>query len=238
MPPNIGEDFLIEMVKVDDTQTLCRLLQNQTLTPETTEAFIHMLVDRVTTLTRERKEKLQDIFSQGLYEVLKADIKTLHNWLSEQPTIGVENAEAVVKLLCESLRTVPYFKAASETDMVAAFDNNLENLLLLDEKPSCMDILLPMRIWRVADEYAVISRTIVDIEVLAGKGLSDVARQAYVSYGRMPDPLVQMTHETRAGAIQWAGRAYNNKPEMAKKYEVYTKEKMAALRKGLDLLNA
>ena len=230
VPPSMGEDFVIEMSKIDDSKTLAKLLVNKKLTKEQAVSFIETLVDTLATLTKERKDQLDDLFKKGLKGIMREDIKSLHSWMiSQAPQVPKEDSDAVLELLMKTLEKEPYFTGVGSV-LSAAIDNNCDNLILVNGKPSFIDIMPPMYIWRVVDEYATISRTIVDIEVLGGKELGEVARAAYAKYQRDIPPAVRLVHELRAAGIQWPYRYMLKQDDAAAKFGAYAKQKMQELK--------
>lgn len=230
VPPNMGEDFVIEMSKIDDSQTLTKLLLNNQLNKDNAASFIDALVDTLAVLTKERKNQLASLFEKGLYSIMQENTKSLHDWMLGVPDrVPKEDSDAVAAILSKGLEKEPYFKTIANTDLSAAIDNNCDNLLLLNGKPSFIDIMPPMVVWRVVDEYATISRAIVDIEVLGTEELGDAARAAYAKYQRDIPTTARLMHELRAACIQWPYRYMLKQDEVAAKFGEYAKKKMAEL---------
>lgn len=230
VPPSLGSDFVIEMTKIDDTKTLTKLLLENALTKEQVSAFIETLVDTLATLTRERREKLQELFDKGLLEIMRENTKSLQDWMTLQnPKVPKEITDTVYEALSQALETESYFKTVRAEELSAALDNNSDNLILLHGKPSFIDIMPPMTVWRVVDEYATISRLIVDIEVLGGKELGDAAREAYIKHQKNIPEIAQRMHELRAASIQWSYRYMLGQDEVAEKFGTYAKNKLSEL---------
>lgn len=230
VPPNLGEDFAIEMSKIDDEQTLTKLLKRGEITTNHTKDFIASLVDTLAMLTRERRQKLDHLFQRGLYNIMVDNTQSLYDWMVSEKSFDETIAKEIFDTLSKSLEAVPYFKELPIEHLSAAFDNNCDNLILLNGKPSYIDILSPMEVWRVVDEYATVSRTIVDIEVIQSRELGKIARDAYSSYKRDLPKIAMLSHELRAAAIQWPYRYMINQPDLAEKYGEYTKEKLKELK--------
>jgi aminoglycoside phosphotransferase family enzyme len=229
-----GEDFVIEMSKIDDSKTLTKILLNGELTDTLAVDFIDSQVDTLATLTRERRQKLNHLFQRGLLEIMKDNTQSLFDWMLTEPKVSREDAETVKTLLMEGLEREIYFKSFSISDLSAAFDNNCDNLIVVNDKPSFIDILSPMEVWRVVDEYATISRTIVDIEVLQGEQVGLIARNTYSKYGRNIPKVAMLMHELRAAAIQWPYRYMIKQDDLAIKFGVYTKNKMQELKNEMN----
>lgn len=234
VPFGLGEDFVIEMSKIDDSQTLTKILLRSELTKKNTEDFIDALVDALENLTKERRQKLNHLFERGLKKIMLDDIQSLYDWMLTESRVTKLDSDAVRDLLIEAVHTEPYFSSTDMGSLSAAFDNNCDNLILIDGKPSFIDILSPMEEWRVVDEYATVSRTIVDIEVLQSGELGKLARAKYEEYGRDIPIIAKLTHELRAAAIQWPYRYMIKQGDIAEKFGEYTKNKMRELRTELD----
>ncbi len=229
VPPTMGEDFIIEMSRIDDTQSLTKLLIDNTLTPAQVKQFIDVLVDTLAVLTRERRERLGHLFKKGLLQIMTEDVESMHLWLYDaQPYVTKKEADDIAGILRRAVAQEAYF--ASATELGAAIDNNSDNLLLVDGHASFIDIMPPMVIWRVVDEYATIARTIVDIEVLGNHNLSAAARTAYAHYGRTLPPVAALVHEIRGACIPWSYRHNLNQNETAEKFGSYAKEKVQELK--------
>ena len=87
----------------------------------------------------------------------------------------------------------------------------------------------PMFVWRVVDEHATVSRTIVDLQVLGNGELGDTARAAYAKYQRDIPPTARLMHELRAACIQWPYRYMLKQDSMAVKFGAYAQKKMVEL---------
>lgn len=231
VPFSAGEDFVIEMSRIDDSKTFTKLLINNQLTKSDIEGFVEALVATVRTLTRERRDQLDFLFHKGLLEIMRENTKSLHDWmLSQAPRVPKDDCDTVYELLTRVLESEVYFKDIQPTELSCAIDNNCDNLILLNGKPSFIDIMPPMVVWRVVDEYATVSRLIVDVEALAGPELGEVARATYARYGDVLPPAVRLMHEIRAAGIQWPYRYMLGQDAVAERFGVYTKKKIEELR--------
>ena len=230
VPPTMGKDFLIEMSRIDDSQLLTKLLLDGKLTEKQVVLFIDALIDVLRILTAERKGHLAHLFNKGLPQIMCEDIQTFNTWMREREThIKKEDSDALIAILEKALAQEPYFTEATRGLLSAAIDNNSDNLLLLNHKPSFIDIMPPMEIWRVVDEYATIARTIVDIEVLGESKLGEVARERYKKYNRDIPPRAKLVHELRGAGIQWSYRHALGQHDIAERFGNYTKAKMEEL---------
>ncbi len=235
VPATQGEDFIIEMSRIDDSKTLTKLLSNASLRPELTAQFVDALVDILGVLTKERSAQLKHLFDKGLYAIMQEDIKSLRSWLYDSSEhIPKQTTDEIIEVLLRAFEKEPYFTSIDTLQLSAAIDNNSDNMLLVDGRPSFIDIMPPMDIWRVVDEYATISRLFVDIEVLGNKKLGDVARAAYAKYQRDIPPVACLMHELRAACIQWPYRYMLKQDDVAKKFGEYAQKKMAELETALS----
>jgi aminoglycoside phosphotransferase family enzyme len=230
MPHLLGGDFMIEMSVIDDSKTLTKLLIENRLEEKDVAPFIDTLIDTLATLTIERKNKLGFLYEKSLVQIIKDDIETLFVWMMDtSPKIPQGDSEHLKNTLFAAIDAEPYFKVAKPEEYSAAIDANSDNLLLLEGKPSMIDIMPPRVTWRVVDEYATISRTMVDIEVLGNEALTRAAQDAYAAYGRTISEQTRLIYAVRAAGIQWAYRYMLSQPELAEKYAAYTKQKLAEL---------
>lgn len=233
VPPSMGEDFVIEMSRIDDSFLLTKILQRGELTADQAEGFVVSLVDTLATLTRERRSKLDHLFQRGLYSIMVENTKSLHDWMLSEEQFDTNVAQDIADTLYEGLEKIPYFKEYPNEELSAAIDVNCDNLILLDGKPSYIDILSPMEVWRVVDEYASIARPITHIEAIQGLEMGKVARDAYAKFGRNIPKAAMLMHEVRGSAIQWPYRYMLGQPDLAKKFEKYTLQKLEELKAEL-----
>ncbi len=230
VPHTEGEDWVIEMSLIDDSLTLTKLLSGGLLKLEHVRPFISTIVDTLATLTIERRNKLSFLYEKPLNQIVKEDIENLYVWmLDTAPRIPKEHSERLKSVLFKAIDVEPYFKNAGKEQYRAAIDANSDNLLWLDGSPSMIDIMPPRVSWRIVDEYATVSRTIVDIEVLGTSALAEIARASYASFGRELPPTAKLVYEVRAAGIQWAYRHMLNQEELAEKFGIYTLKKLAEL---------
>lgn len=224
-------DLVIEMTRIDDTHSLTKLALSGALTAKHVEQFIDALVDILDVLTRERRSDLAYLFDKGLQTIMLEDLVSMREWLYDAgPYITKKEADYIVDTLRRATEQEPYFESGI---LCASIDSNSDNLLLLDGRASFIDIMPPMPIWRVVDEYATVARTVVDVEVLAGKELGNVARAAYSTYGRDVPPIARLVHEIRGACIQWSYRYSLNQPNIATLFGHATKTKSAELQRLL-----
>jgi aminoglycoside phosphotransferase family enzyme len=233
VPLSEADDFFIEMKKIDDTQTLTKLLLRKEITVELAQAFIVRQVSVLKELTIQRREKLDYLFQRSLSTIMKDNTQSLFDWMSTVSDIDRGYVEEIRQLLSQAITTDDYFNKEDRYQLSAAFDNNCDNLLVIAGTPCFIDILSPMETWRVVDEYATISRTIVDLEVLHSLGLGQVARKTYSRYSGDISRVAMLAHELRAAAIQWPYRYMINQEDVAVLYGKYTMSKMVELRQEL-----
>ena len=232
VPPTFGEDFTIEMSTIDDSQTLTHLLIAERLNSEDPTLLVDALIDTLTTLTRERRTQLEHLFSKGLYQIMREDIESLHTWMyGAQPHISKEQTDSLSALLLEAIEKESYFKNASIDSLTVAIDNNSDNLLLLNGKPSFIDIMPPMVIWRVADQYATISRTIVDCEILGNTKLGRMLMR-HMRNATLKKSLKLHAWCTKSALQQYNGRIgmHSSKMILLKNMECLQKKKWQSLR--------
>ena len=229
VPPGMGEDFAIEMTAIDDSKTLTNLLLQHELTAVHAAAFVDTLVDTLATLTKERKEEMDDLHARGLFGLMEDNIDSLYKWMCDVEHIERDDTENVRSLLSQAITRDAYFSNTSPETLVAAIDVNSDNLVLCGDRPSFIDIMPPMRIWRVVDEHATLFRFFVDLEVMGNIELRAAAETAYAKYNRDIPPVAACAHELRAACIQWAYRYMLCQNDLAEKFGTYAKHKQAEL---------
>jgi hypothetical protein len=218
------------MSVIDDSKTLTKLLIENKLEEKNVAPFIDTLVDTLATLTTERRDKLAYLYEKSLAQIIQDDIETLFVWMMDtSPEIAEADSTRLKATLFAAIDKEPYFKNAKAESYSAAIDANSDNLLLLEGKPSMIDIMPPRVTWRVVDEYATISRTLVDIEVLGNAQLAQAAGAAYAKYGRAISEKTDLIYKVRAAGIQWAYRYMLKQPELAQKFAAYAKQKLTEL---------
>jgi len=230
VPAGMGEDFMIEMRRIDDSKTLTKLLLAGKLSEEDAALFIDSLVDILRVLTRERRNELDHLFKKGLLQIMRDEMTSYHSWLEEgQSPIDKKEIASFIELLQRAVENIPYFTEMPEKLLSVTIDNNSSNVLILEGKPSYIDIMPPLEIWRVVDEYSTIARTVADMEVLGGQKLGNAAREAYRKYGRAVPQAAQLAYEIRGAGIQWTYRHQLGEHDVAERFGNYTKTKMKEL---------
>lgn len=233
VPHSEGQDLAIEMLVIDDSRTLTKLLLAGEYTPAYASECIRSLVDVLRELTRTQRPLLPALFKKHLSVIMKEDIGNLHEWMSHTKEIGHNETERFATALYGAIESEPYFVDASPEAYSAAIDANSDNLIVLNEKPSMIDILPPRESWRVVDEYATVARPIVDMEVHGAGEAARAAREAYVALASPLPERACIVHEARAAGIQWAYRYMLKQPELAEKYATHAMKLAGQLEKGL-----
>lgn len=226
-----GDDFLIKMKLIDDTQNLTNLLQQNKISVEDMAAMTAALTKKLRFLTKKRKDKLDYLFQRGWLSLQTDDLDDLQQWAYlAAEHIPKDTTDALVTLLKTYAKSEEYFINHDRALLSVAIDNNCDNLLFLHSKPSFIDIMTPKENWRVSDEYFNVVRTAVDGYTLGNKALGDIVYATYSKYRNLPSKKVTLIYEIRSALIQWSYRHLINQHAVAEKFRDFTLEKAEELR--------
>ncbi len=228
---DIAEDFYIEMAKIDSSKNLTNLFSSDKVTTINMEEMIHFLVEKLRSLTKERKVKLKHLFDLGWYKLQSDDLEDLRQWVYMAPDkISKKDTDIMIDLLKEKSSKEPYFTNYNPSFLSVAIDNNCDNLLIINGKPSLIDTMTPKDNWKVSDEYFNVVRVAVDAYVLGNKELGDTVYQTYYKYRPEPSRATTLINEIRSSLIQWSYRHSLGQHEMAEKYKIFTLLKLKELK--------
>ena len=226
-----ADDFYIEMAKIDSSKNLTNLWAANKVSVSDMENVTRFLVEKLRSLTKERKAKLKHLFNLGWYKLQNDDFEDLRQWLyMAEDKILKKDVDAMIDLLKDKASKEPYFINYNPTFLSVAIDNNCDNLLILNGKPSSIDTMTPKDNWKVSDEYFNVARVAVDAYVLGNKELGDVVYRTYYQYRSEPSKTTTLINEIRSSLIQWPYRHILGQHEMAEKYKTFTLQKIQELK--------
>ncbi len=225
-----GEDFYIEMSKIDGSRNLTQLLAAGKVTAAEIETLTKTLVAKLRLLTHERRSHLKNLYEIGWPSLNLEALGDLRQWMYlADKQIPRSESDRLVNLLMESASNQDYLKNFDHGFLSVAIDNNCDNLLILDGKPGFIDIMPPKMNWRVSDEFFHVCRTAADAYALGSPELGDTVYRVYANY-RSPAPdAVRVGYEIRGAMIQWALRHIQGQPEFADRYKRFVEEKSKTL---------
>jgi len=231
--PEDGEDFFIEMSKIDDSTILTKTLLRGLVSVDQIEHMTRTLVHKLRLLTIERKEKLKSQFSQTLQDIQRRYIEDLRAWaILADPYVDTQETDKILDLVTKAVEKEEYFKSGSESKLSVVIDTNSDNLLFVEGKPSFIDIMPPKQDWKVTDEYFPISRLAMDAYVLGSTELGDAVHRVYSTFRPAPPPMVRLIYDIETALIQWPYRHMLDDHETAERYKQFllpTVEELKAL---------
>lgn len=228
--PEDGEDFYIEMSKIDDSTILTKALQKGRVSKEEITQMTTTMVHKVRLLTSERKDKLKQYLSQTVQDIQHTYIQDLRKWAAlAEPQVNKKEVEAILDIVLLAVDHEPYFVENSQDKLAATIDANCDNLLFVDNKPSFIDIMPPKNDWQVMDEYLTICRLATDAEVLGNAELAETVRATYTHFREAPPPVARLVYEIETGLIQWPYRHMIGQSELAERFKLFTLKKVGEL---------
>lgn len=231
---NNADDFYIEMKKIDSSQNLTNLFNKGKVSEEDITHLIKIMVVKIRELTREKQEKLKDIFSLGWQELIIQDIEDLREWMYlAAEHISKEKTNEYIDFIKKVAASNVYLKECDNTKLVVSIDNNPDNVLILNGTPSFIDIMPPKPNWKVCEEFYNVTRTAVDCFVLGGESFGQTAYNAYREFGEEPKEIAKLLYEIRSSLIQWPLRHILGQHDLAEKYKKFTLSKIGLLELAL-----
>lgn len=228
-----GDDFFILMRKIDSSATFTRLLEENTLTPEDTKRMSIELIELLRVLTDKKLKDFRHLTKMGWRQLWKEDTTdSLRPWLDmANDHIPKQEAERIMDILEDASEKEKYFTHYDGNLFAVVIDNNCDNLLFLDGKPSFIDIMPPKEGWRVADEFSTVIRTAVDAYVIGGPEHGKMVYDTYRQYREEPPENVTLIYEVRAALIQWPYRHILGQHDLAEKFKGYVLPRIEKLKK-------
>lgn len=223
-----AEDWYIVMKKVDTSRDLMRILERGVPGKKELEGYARTLRERLTELTKHRRDSLALFFSAGETHV-KDEIRAVFPWAyTATPILTHDEVAHIEKLIASTLEHCPYWNTPIES-MSVVVDNNPENILFLDEGVSFIDVMPPKDAWRVHDRYFSLCRTSADISALAGSDYTEVLHDTYAEEGDLPPRQVRAVYEIAAALIQVPYRKMIGRDDLALRYADYLRTRVREL---------
>ena len=227
-----AEDFYIEMRAIDETKNLSRLLEQRIVSLSEIETLATTIIEKIRTLTQQRKDTYPHLFSKSLYEISCESWEDMRQWMySVEKHIPKNFTDELFNLVTEKLAKEPYFISHPQSDLCLNIDNNSDNVLFFDGAPVFIDVMPPKENWKVNGEFLVIARTAVDAYALGSKELGDAVYRTYEARCEKSIPHVaRLLYEIRAACIQWPYRHMLDEHERALKFKTFALNKIEELK--------
>ncbi len=225
-----GQDFYIEMARIDSSRNLTNLLARGEISVPEMEMITATLVEKLRLLTRERRDHLRELYEIGWPSLNLEALEDLRQWMYlADKRVPRAESDRLVNALLKSARSQDYLKQFDPAFLSVAIDNNCDNLLMLDGKPGFIDIMPPKINWRASDELFHVCRTAADAYALGSKELGDAVYRVYSKFRATAPDAIRNGYEIRGAMIQWALRHIQNQPELAEKYKNFIYKKTELL---------
>lgn len=227
-----AEDYYILMKKIDDTQTLFNLIKNNKITKENLELITEQMFLRTQKLTQIKKSDMKDFFNTSYIDLDLRNLGTTREWMKMAPDLISESeADSIIDILKEFVKTNSYFKYFNTDDYLNSIDNHSGNILFYNNEVNFIDSMPPMDIWRVQSDAYSISRPATDLEVLVGKEYSDIMYKKFEEVRNTKiDSKVRIYFQVTAALIQAPYMTALNETEYAQKFWEFAKEKAIELK--------
>jgi aminoglycoside phosphotransferase family enzyme len=173
---DIAEDFCIVMKRIEGTNSIFSMIQNNTLTNGDVEKITKYMLSAVEKLTEIKKPDMEHLFSMSYLTLENQNLESNKLWMYEaQDFIPKERIDVIIKQLELFVNSHPYFKNFDTENYITSLDNHTNNIIIKDGEISIIDSMPPKEQWRVQSDAYVVSRFATDIEILLGSEYSDIA---------------------------------------------------------------
>lgn len=230
-----GEDFYIEMAKVDMTRTLTELLREKRVSIPDMKLVTRTLLEVNERISKERKVSLKHQFVRGWRALIGEDwddIRTMMHLAREH--ISGSQADDIIHWIKDLTAFHSFFDGYPASGLSVAIDNNCDNVLLVNGRVLYIDVLAPKESWRVVEEYFSVARTAVDAHVVGSPDLGDAVHAVYSELRGEQELKATLVCEIRSALIQWPYRHILGQHELAEKYKAFVIPKMKQLKDLTD----
>ncbi len=170
-----AEDMCIVMKRIDGSNSVFSMIQNNTLTSEDIEKITQYKFSSVEKLTEIKKPAMEHLFSTPYLVLETQNLESDKLWMYEaQDFIPKERIDFIIQKLESFINSHPYFSNFDIARYITSLDNHTQNILIKDGEISIIDSMPPKDSWRVQSDLYVASRFATDIEVLLGSEYSDI----------------------------------------------------------------
>lgn len=218
------------MKNIDCTKSLTNLLRAHEVTPVMMRVLTEKLVGTMREISVTHRARLEHLFARGWMKLHCDDLEDLRHFAyNVDEYVSRERIDEIIDVLLRVSRHEPYFLEHGGHRLSAAIDNNPDNVLFLNDRPSFIDVMPPKEEWKVADEYFTIVRNAVDGCVLGNEGLRNVVYKSYFEQNPVVPRSVTKIYEIRSGMIQWIHRIFLEQFDITEKYRRFTEDTVAEL---------
>lgn len=212
--------WLIEMKRIEDSDTLFRRLREGSATVANVSRLAQIQTEGLQRLTDKKLVEytdLLDIGLQALWEMrLDVDLRRFGKSFGKEIPEAVTDAR--IDTLLNFFRTNTFLQNLSSADAAIAIDNHAGNVVFHEDEPQFIDIYLVKREWRLIDKHNNIARIATCVRVLGNDELADAMYEAYREYAELAPREVYEFEEAYNALIKGYYYTYLKQPEVATKY--------------------
>lgn len=229
--PEEAELWIIEMKRVEDTDTLFKRLNDGTATIKDVKGFVKVQTEALDKLTEQHladHTDLLDMSLQTLWEIrLDIDLRAFGKSFGKE--IPDEVTDKRVDTLLNYYRNHSFLQSLKSEDASILVDNHAGNVVFHDDRPQFIDIFLPKREWRVLDHHNNIARIAACVRTLGGNELADAMYETYAEHKELAPREVYDFEEAYNALIKGYYYTYLKQPEIAMKYFAFADKTLAGL---------
>jgi aminoglycoside phosphotransferase family enzyme len=230
--PSRSEDLYIVMRRFDKGRDLLTLLEKNAVESEHLATYARLLTERLKTLTELKRGSLSGHIERGNAH-LKDEVLGVCDWAyTATPYLTTEDVDAAQRTLASALEQERYFNRP--LDLSVVIDTNPDNIIILEDGISFIDVMPPKDSWRIHDRYFALCRTSTDVSTLDDHTKADILHETFGSTENLPSETVRKTYELAAGLIQVPYRKMLGREDLATKYADFVKRTTEELRDLLD----
>lgn len=212
---DVGGDYYIEMLRIDDANNLTTLLLNRKIEDKYLEKIGRVMTERSIALTDQNKEKLSDYFAKGWLQLMSDRMKDLRDWgMMAGGKLPAGRCKSVMDKLDSFFNSSSYFKSVPESELSLATDNHSDNVLLINGEVSFIDIYLPKKDWQVVDSANNICRLACDVNALLGKESTEALYRGYSKIHVLPPKEIRNFYEVYNAFLRESYFAMIDRPDM------------------------
>lgn len=218
--PEEAENWVIEMKRIEATDTLFKRLHENVATTQDVTALTKKQTESLAKLTAIYKNHHLELLNQGLIYLwqirLDNDLRQFGKSFGKEiaPTI----TDTRIDKLLSFFNNHPFLQNLNSNDVSIMIDNHAGNVVFYNNQPEFIDIFLPKREWRVLDHHNNIARIATCVRVLGSDDLANAMYQTYSDYKDLAPKAVYDFMEAYNALIKGYYYTYLKKPDIANKY--------------------
>lgn len=222
-PINEAHDFVIVMVRGDDTRSFARELEADNVSEAEVEVLTGQLVQASRHLTNQMQDGLQDIICVGWQSLFLNGIRDMDSYFEKAEGINTTEIKEMLQATFRLAGSCRHISEAGTPSLRAAIASQPENVLYYRQQPLLIDSMFPKRQWRVVDAQHNVARLALFLNVLGHPRLGEHAYNVYFSL--TDDRISQealLLYELRNALWQYAYRHIYKEFEAAAKFRDYS----------------